>query len=59
MTRDSSPPKAAAIELERGRRWDQAIARFDAGERGVDARQAIDEVAARLGLKPWVRSQVR
>ncbi|MEM7355000.1 MAG: type II toxin-antitoxin system Phd/YefM family antitoxin [Acidobacteriota bacterium] len=39
------------IELERGQLWDQAIARFDAGERGVDAREAIDQVAARLNLK--------
>ncbi len=39
---------AMAIELERGHLWDQAIARFDAGERGVDAIAAIDQVAARL-----------
>lgn len=42
---------AMRIELERGHLWDQAIARFDAGERGVDAREAIEQVAARLNLK--------
>jgi prevent-host-death family protein len=42
---------AMRIEIERGRLWDQAIDRFDAGERGVDARQAIDQAAARLNLK--------
>ena len=39
------------VELERSHVWDQAIARFEAGERGVDAKEAIDQVAARLNLK--------
>ncbi|MEM6454354.1 MAG: hypothetical protein AAF772_04595 [Acidobacteriota bacterium] len=38
------------LALERGDRWKEAIARFDAGERGVDAREAIATVATRLGL---------
>lgn len=38
------------IVLERGHLWDEAIARFDAGERGTDAREAIEQVAARLNL---------
>jgi hypothetical protein len=38
---------AMRIEIERGQLWDQAIARFEAGERGVEARAAIDQVAAR------------
>ncbi len=42
---------AMAIELERGHLWDQTIARFDAGERGMEAREAIDQVAARLQRK--------
>ena len=42
---------ALRIELERGRLWDEAIARFEAGERGVAAREAIDQVASRLDLK--------
>lgn len=42
---------ALRIELERGRLWDQAIARFDAGERGHEANAAIDQLAARLGSK--------
>lgn len=42
---------ALAIALERGHLWDQAIARFEAGERGVEAREAIETVASRLGLK--------
>ncbi len=42
---------AMRIELERGHLWDQAIARFEAGERGVDAREAIEQVAARFNLK--------
>lgn len=41
---------AMRIELERGHLWDQAIARFEAGERGVDAREAIEQVASRLNL---------
>ena len=40
---------AMRIELERGRLWDQAIARFDAGERGREAGEAIEQLAARLG----------
>ncbi|MDA8018319.1 MAG: type II toxin-antitoxin system prevent-host-death family antitoxin [Thermoanaerobaculia bacterium] len=39
------------ITLERGHLWDEAIARFEAGERGVDAREVIEQVAARLNLK--------
>lgn len=39
------------IELERGHLWDQAIERIEAGEEGIDAREAIDKVAARLNLK--------
>jgi len=42
---------AMRVELERGHLWDQAITRFDGGERGVDAKAAIDQVAARLNLK--------
>jgi PHD/YefM family antitoxin component YafN of YafNO toxin-antitoxin module len=43
---------AMRIEIERGRRWDEAIARFEAGERGIEAHEAIDPVAARLIPKP-------
>lgn len=39
------------IELERGHLWDQAIERFEAGERGVEAREAIDQIAERLNQK--------
>lgn len=39
------------IELERGHLWDQAIERFEAGERGVDAREAIDRIEERLKKK--------
>lgn len=39
------------IERERGHLWDEAIARFDGGERGLDASEAIEQVAARLDLK--------
>jgi PHD/YefM family antitoxin component YafN of YafNO toxin-antitoxin module len=42
---------AMAIELVRGGLWDQAIARFDAGDRGTDAREAIGQVAVRLKRK--------
>ncbi len=42
---------AMRIELERGQAWDQAIARFDAGERGIDARRAVEQVADKLRLK--------
>ncbi|MCH9650138.1 MAG: type II toxin-antitoxin system Phd/YefM family antitoxin [Deltaproteobacteria bacterium] len=42
---------AMAIELERSLLWDQAISRFDAGDKGMDAREAIDQVAARLKRK--------
>lgn len=42
---------AMVIELERGHLWDQAISRFDVGERGTDAREAIDQLAARLKRK--------
>jgi PHD/YefM family antitoxin component YafN of YafNO toxin-antitoxin module len=38
------------IELERGHLWDEAIARIGEG-RGVDAEQAIRQVAAKLGLE--------
>jgi prevent-host-death family protein len=38
---------AMRIEVERGQLWDRAIDRFDAGERGMEARKAIDQVAAR------------
>ena len=41
---------AMRIEIERGQLWDQAIARIGEG-RGRDAREAIHEVATRLGLK--------
>ncbi|MEM9291561.1 MAG: type II toxin-antitoxin system prevent-host-death family antitoxin [Acidobacteriota bacterium] len=41
---------ALRIEIERGHLWDRAIARFEAGERGVDAREAISKVAERLGI---------
>ena len=39
------------IALERGHLWEEAIARFEAGERGVDAREAIHAVAKKLGLE--------
>lgn len=39
------------IELERGRLWDEAIARFEAGERGVEVAEAIEQVAARRNLE--------
>ena len=42
---------AMTLVLQRGHLWDQAITRFEAGERGVDAREAIDLVASRLNLK--------
>ena len=42
---------AMQIALERGHLWDHAIDRFEAGERGVDARKAIGQVADRLNLK--------
>lgn len=38
---------AMRIELERGHLWDRAIARYEAGERGVDARQALERIATR------------
>jgi prevent-host-death family protein len=38
---------AMRIEVERGQLWEQAIDRFEAGERGMEARAAIDHVAAR------------
>lgn len=41
---------AMRIEIERGQLWDQAIARIGEG-RGRDAREAIHEVAGKLGLK--------
>jgi prevent-host-death family protein len=39
------------IELERGRLWDQAVDRFEGGERGTEAREAIEQVATRLNLR--------
>lgn len=42
---------AMRLELERGHLWDQAIARYDAGERGVEARQAVDQIAEGLLVK--------
>lgn len=42
---------AMRIELERGQLWDQAIDRYAAGERGVEAQEAIAQVAERLNLK--------
>lgn len=42
---------AMALVLQRGHLWDQAIARFEAGEEGVDASEAIEGVASRLNLK--------
>ncbi len=41
---------AMRITLERGHLWDEAIARFSE-DRGVDARQAIEGVAKKLGLE--------
>ena len=38
-------------ELQRGHIWDQAIDRINNGERGKDARQAIRELADKLGLE--------
>ncbi len=40
------------MNLDRGQLWEQAIARFEAGERGVEARKAIEEIAAKLNFKP-------
>ena len=37
--------------LQRGHIWDQAIDRINSGERGKDARQAIREMADKLGLE--------
>ncbi len=42
---------AMEIALERGALWDQAIERFDSGERGIEARKAIEQVASGRGLK--------
>ncbi|MBZ0114590.1 MAG: type II toxin-antitoxin system Phd/YefM family antitoxin [Thermoanaerobaculia bacterium] len=39
------------MAIERGHLWEAAIARFDSGERGIEAREAIDQLAARLSLK--------
>jgi len=39
---------AMALALERGQLWDEAIARFDTGERGVEARAAIEKLASRF-----------
>ena len=41
---------AMRITLERGHLWDKAIARLGE-DRGVDARQAIEDVAKKLGLE--------
>ncbi|MEM9554996.1 MAG: type II toxin-antitoxin system prevent-host-death family antitoxin [Acidobacteriota bacterium] len=41
---------AMALSLDRGHMWDQAISRIESGDEGQDARQAIREVAAELGL---------
>jgi PHD/YefM family antitoxin component YafN of YafNO toxin-antitoxin module len=38
------------IEIERGHLWDRAIGRIGEGQ-GRDAREVIQEVAAKLGLK--------
>ena len=38
-------------ELQRGHIWDRAIDRINNGERGKDARQAIRELADKLGLE--------
>lgn len=37
--------------LQRGHIWDQAIDRINDGEQGKDARQAIRELADKLGLE--------
>jgi|GEM_PF-4137636 PHD/YefM family antitoxin component YafN of YafNO toxin-antitoxin module len=42
---------AMALVLQRGHLWDQAIARFEAGEEGIDAAEAIEQVASQLKLK--------
>ena len=39
------------MAIERGRLWEAAIARYDNGERGIEAREAIEQLAARLSLK--------
>ena len=36
---------------ERGHIWDEALAEIERGQPGQDAREAIHEVAAELGLK--------
>ncbi|MCB1037142.1 MAG: type II toxin-antitoxin system Phd/YefM family antitoxin [Acidobacteria bacterium] len=38
-------------EIERAHLWDQAISRIDAGQRGAEARTAIEEIAAELDLE--------
>ncbi|MDY7092124.1 MAG: type II toxin-antitoxin system prevent-host-death family antitoxin [Acidobacteriota bacterium] len=42
---------ALQITIERGPIWDRAIARIESGERGVEAREAIEKIAAELGLE--------
>ena len=37
--------------LQRGHIWDQVVARINNGEQGKDARQAIRELADKLGLE--------
>ncbi len=36
---------------ERGHIWTEAIRRYEAGDRGVDAREALRRVAAELGVE--------
>ncbi|HEX2253526.1 MAG TPA: type II toxin-antitoxin system prevent-host-death family antitoxin [Thermoanaerobaculia bacterium] len=38
------------LVIKRGHLWDEAIARFEAGERGEEAGAALEQIAARLGL---------
>lgn len=42
---------AMQVELERGHLWDEAIRRYDDGERGTEAKEAIDQIAERYNVK--------
>lgn len=44
----SEAQEAQRLEIERGRLWDQAIERYDVGERGVEARGAISQLVENL-----------
>ena len=42
---------AMRIELERGRLWDQAIGRYEAGDIGLTGEETFEQIAAELNLK--------